>query len=169
MNTSEYLNPRKDPREGSLFDLDGDRPLYVVTFDGGCRPKNPGNKYGSWCVVLQHGDADSWKREVVRASRVELGHGTNNEAEFEALIHALHAMHMDAAANGVEGYRVRMLTDSVIVRNRIEGRTRRSIGEAGLRMAVLTKQCHDYLRDKRCVGYRIEWRGRENNVKEFGH
>ena len=52
---------------------------YAVTvrFDGGCQG-NPGRKYGSYRI----------EDEVVviaQESRFELGRGTNNEAEFEAL------------------------------------------------------------------------------------
>ena len=56
--------------------------LIEIHFDGGCRPTNPGNTYGSFEVQLNH-------KQVFKASRIELGWGTNNEAEYRALIEAL--------------------------------------------------------------------------------
>ena len=54
----------------------------TIRFDGGCRPTNPGNKYGSYEISLNG-------RQLSLVSRMELGHGTNNEAEFQILNRAL--------------------------------------------------------------------------------
>ena len=52
-----------------------------IYFDGGCLG-NPGKKYGSFQVKLDG-------KEILKRTRVQFGHGTNNEAEFNALKLAL--------------------------------------------------------------------------------
>src|ERR1700733_505757 len=53
----------------------------VIYFDGGCLG-NPGQKYGSFQILVDG-------KQVVSRSKVEFGHGTNNEAEFNSLKLAL--------------------------------------------------------------------------------
>ena len=48
-----------------------------IYFDGGCLG-NPGQKYGSFQVLFDG-------KQIASRSRAEFGHGTNNEAEFNAL------------------------------------------------------------------------------------
>ena len=52
-----------------------------IYFDGGCLG-NPGQKYGSFQVMFDG-------KQVAGRNRVEFGHGTNNEAEFNSLKVAL--------------------------------------------------------------------------------
>src|SRR4051812_21045574 len=91
---------------------------YAVTvrFDGGCQG-NPGRKYGSYRIEDDH-------VVVAQESRFELGHGTNNEAEFEALIRALQNLREISHRTGVNiaTTNVRVITDSTIVRNRLMGK-----------------------------------------------
>ena len=134
----------------------------TIRFDGGCRPTNPGNKYGSYRVEFLG-------RLLRHSSQFELGWGTNNEAEFEALLEALKWVR-DTLAN--EGYNaadfsVRLLTDSTILMNRINGRNRANKSEPQQRMFRLSAACLDYL--KPFAGFLVHWRSRHENVVVFGH
>ena len=88
-----------------------------IHFDGGCRPTNPGNKYGSWEVLLNG-------KSVHKKGRVEFGWGTNNEAEFEALEGALSWCVENLRNGGFDSnsFRLEMFTDSTVVKNRVAGR-----------------------------------------------
>jgi ribonuclease HI len=136
--------------------------LIEVHFDGGCRPTNPGNKYGSYEVLLDG-------RRIFKASRVEFGWGTNNEAEFDALIAALKFIEQDLRSGGIKSrtYSVKLYTDSMIVHNRIARRNGKSKGEAGRRMSALTQTCLSYLGQFK--QHEILWNGRNANVRRFGH
>lgn len=103
-------------------------------------------------------------RQVGLVSRFDLGHGTNNEAEFESLIKALDwtLEKLDAAGLSSELYSLAIFTDSMIVRNRIVGRYK-----SNNRMGKLCKVAMD--RIKMFTGHRIEWNSRDNNVEKFGH
>lgn len=133
-----------------------------VRFDGGCRPTNPGNKYGSWQVSLNG-------RMVARKTRFELGWGTNNEAEFESLLLALEWLGPAIAETGIPACRfaVTAITDSRIVSNRLNGRNRRRGTEAQQRMAALTDRCLDKVKD--FGRFIARWERRETNVACFGH
>lgn len=133
-----------------------------IQFDGGCRPTNPGNKYGSYRIELNG-------KLVHQSNRVELGWGTNNEAEFEALIMALEWAHDNLGRDGYQpkDFDVHMITDSTIVRNRINGRYRGGKGEPAQRMARLCGMCREYLAKFRSD--EIEWMSREVNMSTFGH
>lgn len=136
--------------------------LIEIYFDGGCRPTNPGNKYGSWEVLLDN-------RPVFKANRVEFGWGTNNEAEFDAMIQALEWTVENLVNGGFDTrlYTVQMATDSMIVRNRMDGRKVKSIGDPGERMKRLADRAKQFL--WQFSSYSIHWRGRRDNVKRFGH
>ena len=133
-----------------------------INFDGGCRPTNPGKKYGSFDVVLNG-------CQVVKVSRMELGYGTNNEAEFETLIEALRWVTRQLSVGGFDprGYVISMFTDSTIVANRINVKNTSLKGQPAKRMAALTKTCLSYL--VMFDDWTIEWNPRESNVERFGH
>lgn len=134
-----------------------------IHFDGGCRPTNPGNRYGSFCV--KH-----CKRVVFQNERAEFGRGTNNEAEFLALIAGLDwsLVWLPTWSGRLTKYwRVKMVTDSQIVRGRVTGSYSSNKTEPQQRMAALTAQVH--LRLEKFGEYEIEWRGRKHNVQLFGH
>ena len=135
--------------------------LIEIHFDGGCRPTNPGNKYGSYEITLNG-------NRVHKVSREEFGWGTNNEAEFDALIKALGWMDSNIKTSfNPKDFSVKMYTDSTIVRNRIANRNGKSKGSASRRMSVLTQKCLSYLGQ---YGFHdITWNGRSNNVERFGH
>src|ERR1017187_2979042 len=89
----------------------------AIHFDGGCQPTNPGNKYGSYEVLL---DGVS----VKTISEHPLGWGTNNEAEFEILIMALEWGFGSLKDWGFDpqDYRLELFSDSTILVNRLNGR-----------------------------------------------
>lgn len=138
--------------------------LIEIHFDGGCRPTNPGNKYGSFEVLLNNS-------QVFKASRVEFGYGTNNEAEFDALCMALDWTVENLLNGGFDPsiYTVKMFTDSTILKNRIKNRrtTVRGGREPSRRMAKLTRKCLSKLTLFHL--WDIEWHRRDSNVSRFGH
>jgi len=133
-----------------------------IHFDGGCRPTNPGNKYGSFEVLLDG-------RQVFKASRMELGRGTNNEAEFDSLIAALRFVVNDLSVGGFDPktYAVSVFTDSTIVANRLTRERARDKGEPAQRMAALAATCNSYL--AMFGHWSCKWNGRSANVERFGH
>ncbi len=133
-----------------------------IYFDGGCRPTNPGNKYGSYEVILNG-------RQLHRISELELGRGTNNEAEFEILIEALKWTVDAIRAFGNEpiDFDLELFSDSTVVINRLAGRFSKVKTEPQQRMAARANECL-----KRLIlfrSFKAKWRGRESNVKRFGH
>jgi len=104
------------------------RTNLELRFDGGCKG-NPGDRYGSY-VIFKDGV------QIAVDRRFELGHGTNNEAEWLALIAGL--------AKVVAG----------------------SMGK-GCRMWVLSLNAWRML--DLLGGFEVVWRGREGNVRDFGH
>lgn len=135
----------------------------TIYFDGGCRPTNPGRKYGSFEVLLNG-------KHVFARRKFELGWGTNNEAEFEALLTALRETASQLAlAAGInpKGYYINAVTDSKIVRNRICRKFQSTKNEAGQRMAALTQKCLDAA--AQFGGFKVSWKGRAENVRRFGH
>lgn len=135
----------------------------TVQWDGGCSP-NPGNKYGSY-RILYNGKPLLWH------SRFSLGHGTNNEAEFEALEKAIEALQARIAEKGrsTQQVRLKLLTDSMVVMHRLSPRDkpRKDKTEAAQRMAGFASRVMDKL--KAFAGYEIHWQSREHNVEAFGH
>ena len=133
-----------------------------IYFDGGCLG-NPGKKYGSFLVKLDG-------REILKRSRVDFGHGTNNEAEFNALKLALDEAVAWLQAHGHELKQLSLLveTDSTIVRNRLV--VKNIIFKkfpSSERMFNLANECLTILR---LFGkYEVTWKGRASNVAKFGH
>lgn len=132
-----------------------------IHFDGGCSP-NPGRKYGSFEIKLEN-------RTMLKASRIELGWGTNNEAEFDILIKALKWTVNNLTSGGFRAgaYSLRLFSDSTIVVNRISKRNQRGSGEASMRMASLCRVCLSLI--DQFQDCEITWNGRAKNVARFGH
>lgn len=133
-----------------------------IHFDGGCLG-NPGKKYGSFLVRLDG-------REILRRSRAEFGHGTNNEAEFNALKLGLDEAAAWFAAQGLapESLTLRVVTDSMIVRNRLA--VKNVVFQkfpSSQRMFALANECLAVMR--RFGSFEVEWQGRAGNVEKFGH
>lgn len=139
-------------------------PKIEIHFDGGCGPTNPGNKYGSFEVLLDG-------TRVHKATRLPLGWGTNNEAEFEILIEAVRWVHHNLNEGGFETHKfdLEAFTDSMIVKNRLMGRNivfRRN-SEASGRMKRLADRCLDTALKFR--SFTAKWNRRDANVSRFGH
>lgn len=136
--------------------------MITITFDGGCRPTNPGNKYGSYEVKLNG-------KQAALVSRLELGFGTNNEAEFQILEAALAwtANMIVVAGNSMADFDLEVISDSTIVVNRLLGRNTTRKSEPQQRMAKHTANCLSYAIMYK--SFKAKWRGREANVMLFGH
>lgn len=134
----------------------------TIHFDGGCRPTNPGKKYGSYEISLDG-------EPVIKKLRLEFGWGTNNEAEFDALILALKELneevHQLGAAKSL--FEVEVFTDSTIIANRLNGRNRTYKSESQARMNRLAQIALGLLQGFKRV--KVQWRRREENVALFGH
>ena len=104
------------------------------------------------------------------ARRVEFGFGTNNEAEFQALIQALNrceACSKFAEISSLGRYGLEIFTDSTIVANRLAGRNKTRKTEPQQRMARLTESCLAVAGQFK--GFVVTWNSRTANVKRFGH
>lgn len=134
----------------------------TIYFDGGCRPTNPGNKYGSYEILL---DGEQLRTE----HELELGYGTNNEAEFEILLSALRWTMHSLSDFGFRpaDYVLELHSDSTIVVNRLKMRNQRNKTEPEQRMSRLAMACLAYM--VRFARYTADWNGREVNVARFGH
>jgi len=136
-----------------------------VYFDGGCSP-NPGNKYGSYEVVLED-------YPILKKLRLEFGHGTNNEAEFNALRAALEDLRHWSVITGFDlsDATVLVMTDSMIVKNRLMGKNRihkkAAWRDASERMFNLANEVLGY--SPLFHSFTVEWKPRETNVARFGH
>ncbi len=137
-----------------------------IYFDGGCSP-NPGNKYGSYEVLLED-------YPILKKLRLEFGYGTNNEAEFNALRAALEDLRHWSVITGFDLSEASVIvtTDSTIVRNRLMGKNRihkkQSWKGASERMFKLAS---DILLNYGGLfhSFTVEWKPREANVSRFGH
>lgn len=136
-----------------------------IQFDGGCKP-NPGNKYGSYEVLLD--DVFNLSR-----NRFPLGWGTNNEAEFESLLMALKDLHEACEKSQVNPVviEVEIYTDSTIVKNWLlnfnQTDPRKVKNARRLAMYGLAEKCISQL--KGFHSFTIQWNPRAKNVETFGH
>lgn len=139
--------------------------IVRIDFDGGCRG-NPGRKYGSYRVHLMLSPVTDVQ---FLKDRMELGWGTNNEAEFEALIAALYRAQEELANYKIplDSIYCHVITDSTIVRNRIMGNKKPMKSPRSLAMYALAVRCLDVL--NQFDSFKVEWRGRHHNLKIFGH
>jgi ribonuclease HI len=133
----------------------------IIQFDGGCVP-NPGQKYGSYSISFD----DIF---MISKNRFNLGCGTCNEAEFEALIEALHELRRCSrkAQVDLKSIDILVLTDSTIVRNRLQDWQKNEKPSHGTRMSELGMQAVLLLRF--FGSFEVKWHSRENNVAVFGH
>lgn len=133
----------------------------TIRFDGGCSP-NPGEKYGSFEVSLDG-------RQIALVSRMSLGHGTNNEAEFEIFEAALKwtRQSLFEAGNSPAQFDLEAFSDSTIVVNRLTGKNRTEKTSAQKRMSTCMVKCLNLT--KTFNSFKIKWNGRINNVRIFGH
>jgi len=133
-----------------------------IYFDGGCHG-NPGLKYGSYQVLLDG-------NQIAGRNRVDFGHGTNNEAEFDALLMALDDLVAHCAKTGLDPSQsvLTVTTDSTILRNRLM--VKNKIFKKYPRSAVmfeLANRCFGVM--KKFGSFEVVWKRREANVERFGH
>lgn len=147
-----------------------------LQFDGGCGPTNPGNMYGSFLVRYPQ------TGRILKAKRIELGYGTNNEAEFLTLQRALEALVDDMAKqeHSTSEFAVEIQTDSLIVQHRIAHKQKNRTFDLKVspfedqhrhsrsnRMTELALDCHALL--AKFNNHKIRWQPRQKNVEVFGH
>jgi ribonuclease HI len=138
-----------------------DRQVEIY-FDGGCLG-NPGQKYGSFQVKLDG-------KEILKRSRAMFGHGTNNEAEFNALKMALDEAvgRFQSEAIDLKSLSLLIETDSTIVKNRLV--VKNVIFKkypSSQRMFALANECLGVM--NQFGAFNVVWKGRANNVERFGH
>jgi ribonuclease HI len=109
-------------------------------------------------------------KQIAGRSRVDFGHGTNNEAQFNSLKLAL-----DEAVGWLQSKVVDLKTlslavdtDSTIVRNRLVAKN--VIFKkfpSSQRMFALANECLGIM--NQFGKFDVVWKGREKNVERFGH
>ncbi len=142
------------------------RNLIEIQFDGGCRG-NPGAKYGSFAVW--HTIERCPRHLLVKTLRLPFGHGTNNEAEFEACIAGLDWTNnaLDVGGFFHKDFSARVYTDSTVVGFRLNRANASNKTEPEKRMAALAEKCLSTLIKFRI--YEVDFISRDKNVALFGH
>jgi ribonuclease HI len=133
-------------------------PDYVLTFDGGSKG-NPGQGYGSYAITRA-------KDGARRLKRLELGENTtNNEAEYDTLIAALHDLigRIEAARRDPAEFTLEVRGDSALVINQLLGRWK--VKER--RMQDRVDRCLPLLR--RFGAVQLRQQPREESVRVLGH
>lgn len=140
--------------------------MIELQFDGGCKG-NPGAKYGSFAVW--HQIETRPKHLLVKELRLDFGHGTNNEAEFDALLAGLAWINQALPAGGFlhKDFSIRLFTDSTVVGFRINRTNASNKTEPEKRMFSLAAKCLETL--IRFSACEVTLIGREKNVALFGH
>lgn len=141
---------------------------FTIWFDGGARPTNPGNGYGSYEVAcVQH----PYSR---KGSEVEFGWMSNNQAEYCAMIHALKALWHDSKngsvmnctrSHAIVPHRITLeiFSDSALVVHQLNGRWKVPV----LHIRELVDEARALL--KNFGHWKLTWRPRKFNVERFGH
>lgn len=140
--------------------------LIELQSDGGCRG-NPGAKYGSFAVW--HQIEYRPRHHLVTVLRLDFGHGTNNEAEFEAVLAGLDWITEKLAIGGFfhRDFSIKVYVDSTVVGFRLTGANESKKTEPEKRMHALAARCLQTL--IRFSTFHVELIGRERNVALFGH
>jgi ribonuclease HI len=130
---------------------------YILVFDGGSKG-NPGVSYGSYRIQAKG-------RKPARPVRLEFGHGTNNEAEYMALIAGLEALISEIEAQGSDPSEclVEVRGDSQLVLNQLGGNWK----VKNLRMRRLWDQADGLL--DRFSDRRFQHQSRSRTVEILGH
>jgi len=130
---------------------------FQLVFDGGSIG-NPGDAYGSYSIKRG--------RSQFRAPvRCDFGHGTNNEAEYLALIEGVKGILDEAQAEGIalEDIDLRIRGDSKLVLSQVEG----SWKAKNPRMRALRDQARRLLKPFGAVQY--QHHDRSFSVEILGH
>jgi ribonuclease HI len=136
----------------------GSKPEYTLVFDGGSKG-NPGPGYGSYALT-RHKDG--------KESTVRLDFGremTNNEAEYETLIAALHGLieRIEVVGRSAGEVSLEIRGDSKLVLNQVDG-TWKATND---RMRALRNRARNLL--SRFDAYRLIHHDREESVRILGH
>lgn len=135
----------------------GTRPRFVLVFDGGSIG-NPGAAYGSYRVQRTGGPPQP-------VSRLTFGHGTNNEAEYKALIAGLQGLKSELAKAGLRpgdvGLEIR--GDSQLVIEQLRGAWK----VKNPRMAALHREAEGLL--AAFADVRLVHQDRRRSVRVLGH
>ncbi len=131
-------------------------PDYTLIFDGGSKG-NPGPAYGSYLIRTRDG------REALQ--RVDFGIGTNNEAEYNALIAGLQDLlaRIEHAGLSANSFIVEVRGDSQLVLNQVAGRWK--VKQPHL--APLVNRARTLLQQFK--HYHLLYHHRSENVRLLGH
>lgn len=88
---------------------------YTIVFDGGSHG-NPGRAYGSF-LITRSGESTG------PPQRREFGRGTNNEAEYHALLAGLEELNLQLDQEGIspDEVKLKIFGDSSLVINQLDG------------------------------------------------
>ncbi len=130
---------------------------YVLVFDGGSKG-NPGLIYGSYRIQAKG-------QKPARPVRLNFGHGTNNEAEYKALIAGLEALIAEIEAEGSDpgACLVEVRGDSQLILNQLRGDWK----VKNLRMRDLWDEAEALL--DRFSNQRFRHQSRSRTVEILGH
>lgn len=132
-------------------------PLMVLRFDGACAP-NPG-PMGIGYELSREEPGTSGESRVVAYGGFQLGKGTNNEAEYRALIAGLrHALKLGA-------WDLMIFSDSLLVVNQVKGLWKIKKG----RLRVLQTEAVGLLKLFRNVSLHHVPRERNSRADELSH
>lgn len=126
-----------------------------IYFDGGAKPTNPGNAYGSYEVECK--EVLQWNQKT---NRQQFGIGTSNQAEYLSLIAALKWLSHKTDGKGVH---LKIFSDSKLVVMQVQG----SWKIRCITMRELCQQSQQLL--SRFETFTIHWISRNHNVNRFGH
>jgi ribonuclease HI len=141
---------------------------FKIHCDGGARPTNPGNGYGSYEVVSQFSLEGGLKYKR-RGERIEFGFMSNNEAEYAALLHGLKALIEDLNTEPLskvvcaKGITLSIYSDSLLMVQQLTGNFKTKKAN----IVEIQKQVRERLRE--FGHWRICWNDRNVNVAKFGH
>ncbi len=130
---------------------------YTLVFDGGSRG-NPGPAYGSFRLQRTG-------REMQPARRLAFGRGTNNQAEYRALIAGVRALRLDLQAEALDPAEVALEVrgDSLLVIRQLAGEWK--VRDA--RLKALWSEAHRLLQG--FASLRLVHQDRSRSVRLLGH
>jgi len=133
------------------------RVRFVLVFDGGCIG-NPGAAYGSFRL-------ERTGTPPMQVQRLKFGRGTNNEAEYKALLGGIEAVRRLLAGEGLRPADVELEVrgDSRLVLEQLRGTWR----VKNARLAELHRQADELLQGFAHV--RLVHQDRSRSVRILGH
>lgn len=166
MKTNELIMepkelPFTEPAQGKVYDPDGsgnyNESDYNIICDGGCKG-NPGRMYGSYQIATKNGRS--------RIERLDdLGAGTNNVAEYKALLEAIQDIleRCQKANVPTERFTLSVRSDSQLMVNQLNG----VWNVSNERLQLLFEAIHDELTSFK--NWDISWVSRDVTSAVLGH